>query len=236
MTTQHLYARARSGVLAGAVVAIAAGAALLVAAPASAHVGVSGDAVAGERATVAFRVPTESDSASTVSVTVHLPLDTPITSVRAQALPGWDFEVERVELDVPVVQGDVTIESAIASFTWTATGEGIRPDEYGIFDVQLGPIPDLPELALPTTQAYSDGEVVEWADLESEHEDGHAATAAEAEHPAPVLAIGQGADAEGSGSPSPLQIAFMVVAGTAIVVAGAAIAIAVNALRRRQAD
>ncbi len=131
---------------------------------------------------MSFRVPTESDTASTTSLVVALPTDTPITSVRPQSKPGWEIEVTSVELDPPVVSGDVTITSAIGSITWTATDGGIAPGEFDDFVVQLGPIPDVPELVLPTLQGYSDGTSVDWSEP--------TVGGVEPEHPAPVLAIG----------------------------------------------
>ena len=191
MHTKHQRPR-RLAAMAIASAVLAGGAVLLLAGPASAHVHADGDAVVGERADVTFRVPTESDTASTTSVTVTLPLDTPITSVRAQSKAGWTVEIERVDLDAPVVVGDVSVASAIGSITWTATGFGVAPGEFDDFVVQLGPIPDVDELVLPTTQGYSDGTVVEWSEL--------ADGAAEPEHPAPVLKVmPAGADGETEG-------------------------------------
>src|SRR5213076_2572230 len=54
----------------------------LTAAPALAHVSVeSTDATQGGIGAITFRVPTESDTASTTKVTVQLPTDSPIASV-----------------------------------------------------------------------------------------------------------------------------------------------------------
>ena len=67
---------------AGAVAAAAATLILAVAGPASAHVTVNPDtATKGGYTKVTFRVPTESDTASTTRVEVNLPTDTPVASV-----------------------------------------------------------------------------------------------------------------------------------------------------------
>jgi len=198
MTTHH-HARARFGAITASAAAFAAGAILIVAAPAAAHVHVDGDAEPGARATVSFRVPTESDTASTTSLVVTLPLDTPITSVRPKSMPGWDIEVTHVDLDSPVVVGDLTITSAVGTIAWTAIDGGVAPGEFDEFVVQLGPIPDVPELVLPTLQGYSDGTTVDWSEATVD--------GVEPEHPAPVLAIGTAesdseADHEHSETPS----------------------------------
>ncbi|OJX63858.1 MAG: hypothetical protein BGO95_06620 [Micrococcales bacterium 73-13] len=215
--------RARLGVAAAASAALVASAVLLVAAPAAAHVHVDGDARPGERATLSFRVPTESDTASTTSLTITLPTDVPITSARPQAKAGWTTEVTRVRLDEPVVVGDVAIASAIGSITWTATGDGIAPDEFDDFVVQLGPIPDAAELVLPATQGYSDGTVVEWSDPPAD--------GAEPEHPAPVLAIGAAAPAGEQGTAG-LAIAGLVVGAVGLAAGLIAIVVAAGAVRR----
>ncbi|HWL01992.1 MAG TPA: YcnI family protein [Microbacteriaceae bacterium] len=219
--SKHTHPRARLGAIAGAAIALAAAGALVVASPAAAHVHVDGDAVPGSRTTATFRVPTESDTASTISITVALPTDTPITSVRALTKPGWAFEAERVDLDTPVVIGDVTITSAYGSISWTATGDGIAPGEYDEFVVQLGPVPDQAELVLPTAQGYSDGTVVAWDEL-GEH-------GSEAERPAPVLAIGSGAaDTPVDG----LAITGVVLGGLGLIAGIVALVLVAGARRR----
>jgi uncharacterized protein YcnI len=236
----------RLAAIAAASLALTAGAVLLIAGPAAAHVHVDGDAVVGERADVTVRIPTESDTASTTSLTVTLPLDTPITSVRAQSKPGWTVEITHVDLDTPVVVGDVSVASTIGSVTWTATGPGVAPGEFDDFVVQLGPIPDVDELVLPTTQGYSDGTVVEWSELSE--------GGVEPEHPAPVLAISpateDGASDHGDdhGSEEPVEtpeegqvvdqpaqtaaIAGLALGAFGVVVAIVAIVIAIAAVRR----
>jgi len=215
--------RARAGVLAGAAVALAAAGVLAVAGPAAAHVHVDGDAVPGARTTATFTVPTESETASTTSIRVVLPSDTPITTVRALSKPGWEFEAERVELETPVTSGDVTITSAFGSIAWTATGDGIAPGEYDEFVVQLGPVPHQAQLVLATEQGYSDGTVVAWDEL-GEH-DGHGGHGAEAQRPAPVLAIG----ADTGGPVDGLAVAGIVLGALGLVAGVAGIVVALRA-------
>ncbi|MCS5728988.1 YcnI family protein [Herbiconiux moechotypicola] len=179
---------------AGAASALVAGAALALAAPlsASAHVHVDpAQAEAGGYTVITFRVPTESATASTTSVTVDLPTDTPFTSVSYQPVPGWSAVVTTAELPSPVTVGDATLTEAPVSVTWTADdGVGILPGQYQQFPLSVGPVPDTGSVLLPTHQQYSDGTVVDW-DEETP------ASGEEPENPAPVLYIGDEAPTEG---------------------------------------
>lgn len=169
---------------------------LLVAAPAAAHVTVNpNEATQGGYARVVFRVPTESDTASTTRVEVHFPEDTPLTSARVQPVPGWTAEITREELDEPIEGGHGRVATErIASITWTADDEdaALGPDEFGEFPVSLGPLPEVDQLVFPALQTYSDGTVVRWIELPEE--------GTELERPAPVLRLLPAeADAEAGG-------------------------------------
>src|SRR5690606_22496700 len=135
-------------------------------------------------ARVVFRVPTESDTASTTRVEVHFPEDTPLTSARVQPVPGWTAEITREELDEPIEGGHGRVATErIASITWTADDEdaALGPDEFGEFPVSLGPLPEVDQLVFPALQTYSDGTVVRWIELPEE--------GTELERPAPVLRL-----------------------------------------------
>jgi uncharacterized protein YcnI len=154
------------------------------AAPASAHVTVDGEAVQGERARLDIRVPTESDTASTTAVEVHFPQDAPIPSVSVGAVPGWSVEVSYRTLDEPVDSGHGgQVTEVVEVISWIADGPdaGIGPGQFAEFPVSLGPLPEVDELALPTLQTYSDGEIVRWIELPQE--------GIELERPAPVLRL-----------------------------------------------
>jgi uncharacterized protein YcnI len=159
--------------IARAAMASAVAAALALGAPlaASAHVRVTpGQAVAGSYATLTFKVPTESATASTVKVEVDLPTDTPFGSVAYQPVPGWSVEVVSSTLATPVTTDDGTVTEAPTKVVWTAdapTGTapaGIAPGAFQLFSVSAGPIPDTGRILLPAHQTYSDGSVVDWAD------------------------------------------------------------------------
>jgi uncharacterized protein YcnI len=158
---------------------------LAVAAPASAHVTVNPDeAAAGERARVDFRVPNESDTESTTVLAVHFPEEAPISSVSVGKVPGWSAEVTYRTLDTPIEGGQgEQITEVVEVITWTADDEAaaIRPGEFLEFPVSLGPLPEVEQVAFPTLQTYSDGEVVRWIDPPEE--------GGEPEYPAPVLTL-----------------------------------------------
>jgi len=198
--------RARRVVARAAVVLAAC--ALAVGVPAggaSAHVHVTGDdATQGGYGVLTFRVPTESDTASTVALTVTFPAGTPLTSVSTQPVPGWHATVTRRSLDAPVATDDGPVTSYVAAVEWRADtpADGIRPGEFQQFAVAAGPLPRVASLTLPAVQTYSDGTTVAWNET--------ATAGAEAAHPAPVLPLAAAASApEGDGTaaaadPAPL--------------------------------
>ena len=156
---------------------------------ASAHVSVSSsDAAPGGSGTLVFRVPTESEAAGTIALSVELPADTPFRSVRAGYLPGWTVELERSALPEPVEIDGFTLTEAVTRVTWTADATtvaagGVGPDQFGLFEVRVGPFPESGgTYAFPATQTYSDGEVVLWGDVVE-------AGAPEPERPAPTITV-----------------------------------------------
>ncbi|MCD2168504.1 YcnI family protein [Microbacterium sp. JC 701] len=169
------------------ILGLTAGAALAVAVPlaASAHVTVNPNtATPGSYATVNFRVPTESETASTVKVEVTLPTDTPLSAVLVEPVPGWTATVEKGALPAPVEVDGNTITDAPLKIVWQADpGVGIGQDQFQMFSAVLGPVPDTGHILLPAEQTYSDGEVVDWAATPDQ------VAADDSLEPAPVLYI-----------------------------------------------
>lgn len=150
---------------------------------ASAHVHVTPTSTAaGSSSLLTFRVPTESDTASTTGLTVDLPSATPFTSVSVQAMPGWTAKVEQGALPKPVTVDGAELTQAPLHVTWTAdTDAAVPPGEFQQFTISVSPLPaEGTRVVLPAHQTYSDGTVVDWTDVA-------AAGAAEPEHPAPEL-------------------------------------------------
>jgi uncharacterized protein YcnI len=155
----------KTRITAGASIALALGTALALSGPlaASAHVTLDDNtAEAGSYALLTFKVPNESDTASTTSLTIDLPTDTPFVSVRTVPLPGWTAEVVTTTLPEPVQIGETTVTEAPTSIVWTATGAGLGGTELGLFTFSAGPVPDVGQIALPAHQGYSDSSVVDW--------------------------------------------------------------------------
>ena len=179
----------------GAAVAAAGGLVLVGALPAAAHVSVSTpDGAPGDFGKLVFQVPNESADADTTKVQVQIPAETPFASVSTKPMPGWTVETETSRLDPPVDVDGVNLSEAVTSVTWTAEqGGGLPPDQFTEFEMSVGPFPeDVDTMSFPTTQTYSDGEVVNWDQPVREG-------AAEPEHPAPTLDL---ASAESSGTHS----------------------------------
>jgi uncharacterized protein YcnI len=168
----------------GVVTAGAAALVLAIAGPASAHVTVNPNTAAqGAYTKVSFRVPTESDTASTTKLQVNLPTDTPIASVATKPVVGWTVATVKTKLATPIKSDDGDITEAVTQITWTASkGAEIKPGQFQEFDVSLGPLPTANQIIFKALQTYSDGNVVRWIDEPTT--DG-----TEPDHPAPVLKL-----------------------------------------------
>jgi uncharacterized protein YcnI len=175
--------------------ALAAAGVLLIAGPASAHVTVQpNQATAGAADQVfAFRVPNESDTASTVKVDVYFPADHPIASALVGTVPGWTSEVKTAKLAQPIQTDDGQVTQAVSEIVWT--GGKIAPGQYQDFTVDFGQLPkDTKQLLFKTLQTYSDGSVVRWIDAPA------AAGGTEPQHPAPTLDLTAAGASTGSAS------------------------------------
>ncbi|MFG1604676.1 YcnI family protein [Actinoplanes sp. NPDC049265] len=181
-----------------AVVAVSVAAlTLAIAAPASAHVTVSSaNAAQGGYAKATFRVPNESDTASTTKVEVTLPIqNAPVASVSIRPVPGWTAAVTKSPLAKPLDNHGTQIKEAVSKITWTAAADAaIKPGQFQEFDVSLGPLPEVDQMVFKTLQTYSDGNVVRWIDEP-------AAGGEEPESPAPVLKLAKAAP-EGGAAPA----------------------------------
>ncbi|MCU1526391.1 MAG: hypothetical protein JWP75_154 [Frondihabitans sp.] len=169
---------------AAATIPVAIALALAVPLAASAHVHVAPElAPPGDYATLAFKVPTESATASTVKLEVDFPTDHPFTSVEYQPIPGWKAVVTTSKLPKPVKTDDGPITVGVTKVVWTADpGYGIAPGAFQQFIVSAGAVPDTGKVMLPATQTYSDGSVVKWNEPTP-------TSGVEPEHPAPTLYI-----------------------------------------------
>jgi len=162
-------------------------AAVALAGPASAHVTVySTDAAPGGYGVLTFRVPTESDTASTTRLLVRFPADTPIASVLGQPHPGWTFTTTTAKLPKPITTDDGdTLTTAVSQIVWTAdsAATAIKPGEFDEFAVSAGPLPNVKTLAFSAIQTYSDGSVVKWDETAAPGSD------VEPQHPKPAITL-----------------------------------------------
>lgn len=234
-------ARLRALAAGATALTLGVGLALLTPLAASAHVSLDENtAEAGSYALLTFKVPNESESANTTSVTITLPTDTPFVSVRTVPVPGWEAEIVTSTLPEPVEVGDTTITEAPTSIVFTATGEGIRDGQLQLFPVSLGPVPDVGSLAMPVDQGYSDGSVVPWAGEDAPTLYVNDAPAAD-HHGGSGSEESEGHGEEGHGDESAAAPAadstgiLGVVLGAAGLVLGA-VALALTLIRRRPAS
>jgi uncharacterized protein len=214
---------------------------LALAAPASAHVTVnSPGATQGGYAVITFRVPTESDTASTTGLKVQLPTATPFASVSVQPHPGWSFTTKTTKLASPIKTDDGDeISQAVSEIDWTAdsAATAIKPGEFDQFNVSAGPLPKADTITFKAIQVYSDGSVVNWTDVPAP------GSTVEPDHPAPTLQLAAadsaasdgvsvsaapGASAKSSSNAGPWALA-----GVAVGLAVIALAYTVYATRRR---
>ncbi|MGY1724303.1 YcnI family protein [Blastococcus sp. SYSU DS0533] len=160
---------------------------------AAAHVTVSSaDAAPGGFGKLTFRVPNESDTASTVAVRIQIPEEAAMGSLRAQPVPGWTISTETTELAEPIEVHGREISSYISLVEFRAAdGAGIAPGQFQEFALSGGPFPEAEQLGFPAVQSYSDGSEAAWIEPTL-------AGQGEPERPAPVLSLVPGdAPAEG---------------------------------------
>ncbi|MFC0028557.1 YcnI family protein [Micromonospora chaiyaphumensis] len=152
--------------------------------PASAHVTVNPkEATQGGYGRFAFRVPNESDTASTTKVEVNLPENAPVGSVSTMPVPGWTVAVEKRKVDPPIEVHGSQLTEAVSKLTWTAAPNGgVKPGEFQEFPVSMGPLPQVDRMVFKVLQTYSDGNVSRW--IEEPTPGGE-----EPENPAPVLTL-----------------------------------------------
>jgi uncharacterized protein len=154
--------------------------------PAWAHVTVSPSTAAkGGFTTLTFKVPSESDTASTVKLQVAFPdpSTAPIASASVRPKAGWTYQVEKQHLSTPIQSDDGAVTDVVSTITWTAdASSAIKPGEFDSFDISVGPLPTkVDTLEFKAVQTYSDGNVVRWIE---EPTGGKAP-----DHPAPTITL-----------------------------------------------
>ncbi|WP_336029061.1 YcnI family protein [Geodermatophilus sp. FMUSA9-8] len=194
MSPTSLRPGARAGVVLAALLA-ALVASVAGAAGASAHVTVSSaDAAAGGYGKLTFRVPNESDTASTVALRISVPEDAAMVSLRAQPVPGWTVTTTSAQLAEPVEVHGQEISTYVSVVEFRAdAGGGIAPGQFQEFSLSGGPFPDAATLSYPAVQTYSDGTESAWIEPTVDGQE-------EPESPAPVLTLAGGDAATAAGT------------------------------------
>ena len=150
-----------------------------------AHVTVTAPGVvAGDSdATIVFRVPTESDTASTIGLKLQLPTNTPIAGVLVAPQQGWTATITQTKLAKPIQTDDGAITEVVSEVDWKAdAGAGIKPGFFGQFTIIGGKLPDgVTTITFKAIQSYSDGKQVAWIEQPAPGSN------AEPDHPAPTL-------------------------------------------------
>lgn len=150
--------------------------------PAAAHVTVNPSSQpGGGYGELTFRVPTESDTASTTKIQVFFPTDHPLAEVLVKPHAGWTFTVKDSKLAAPITNDDGNqVTQAVSEVDWTADSpaDAIKPGEYDDFEISTGPFPAGGTMTFKALQTYSDGSVVRWID-----------TSESGAHPAPKLTL-----------------------------------------------
>ena len=226
MSPTPLRPLARAGVVLAAVLT-ALVASVVAATDASAHVTVSSaDAAPGGYGKLTFRVPNESDTASTVSLRISIPEDGAMASLQAQEVPGWTITTTSAQLEEPLDSHGQEITSYVSVVEFRAdAGGGIAPGRFQEFALSGGPFPDADTLSFPAVQTYSDGTESAWIEPTVEGQ--------EPENPAPTLPLTSGTtatdtaaatDGHGHGGPvsnEPAGLAlFLAILALAVGVAG----------------
>ena len=83
---------------------------------------------------VTLGVPTEAGKPATTKVSVRIPDDTPMRTVRPQPVAGWNVAITKRTIDPPVYKDDGTpVTEVVDTVTWTATGPGIDTGQFAQF-------------------------------------------------------------------------------------------------------
>jgi uncharacterized protein YcnI len=135
-------------------------------------------ATANSFARLDVRVPNERDETSTRRVAVTFPEG--VYSVAYKRVWGWTAKVTMRRLATPIETADGQITERVAKVTWRATSRRnfIAPHSFEEFGLSFR-VPNTPgrPMVFPSTQTYSDGEVVRWTGAPS------------ADTPAPIVNV-----------------------------------------------
>jgi periplasmic copper chaperone A len=115
-----------------------------------------------------------------VKIEIAMPEGVVIPQVLAEPVAGWNVTVQTTPLETPIETDDGIFTEAVSVVTFE--GGQIKPGEFQLFNLAVGPLPNAAgtTLLFPAVQTYSDGQEVRWVDVTQ-------AGQPEPEHPAPAL-------------------------------------------------
>ena len=192
--------------------------ALVASSPAAAHVNavLDGTAAPGDYAMITLRVPTESGTVATTKVEMRIPDDVVLKTVLVEPVPGWRIDTTKKKIP-PIIEDDGDqVTEVVDSVAWTATGPGVPLGQFVQFGLDVGPLPDISTLALPTVQIFSDGTKREFTETTTEENP-------DPESPEPTVTIGSAPSGGGMSS---------LIAWTALGLSVIALALGVFAIDR----
>ena len=118
-----------------------------------------------------------------MKVTIDLPPGTLAAFVDTQPVAGWTVTTTTRTLPTPTKVGDFTLDIVTRAVTWTAArGAGIDRQQFLLFSLLLGPLPDSPSMVFDAVQYYGDGTIVRW-------DEPYPASGVEPANPTPVLSL-----------------------------------------------
>jgi len=138
--------------------------ALPLVAPAAADVSISPTtAVQGDATSVTFSVRNQRPGAHTVKIEVDLPSDAPIAEVYPMTVPDWAPKIvtRPVKDPLPGIHGS-GLTDATAAVVWYRAGDAPEPPPVETLRLEMGPLPEAPQVAFTVFQTYSDGTVQRW--------------------------------------------------------------------------
>ncbi|HEX7662238.1 MAG TPA: YcnI family protein [Pseudonocardiaceae bacterium] len=196
---------------------------------ASAHVTVTSpdQPVAGGDALIVVRAPDEDDTASVDKVELDLPRDTPLSNASPEPVPGWNVQVNMVNLKTPVKMANDTVTEAVSSIVWTAQpGQGTPANDFQEFSFWAEDLPtNTSKLVFTAVQTYGNGRVVTWN--QPTQPGGQ-----EPDNPAPQLAYVSSAGSDSMAGMSGSDSVARWLGGAGIVVAAVALGFGLGAWTR----
>jgi uncharacterized protein YcnI len=138
-------------------------------------------AAQGGATSVTFEVHNQRAGTHTTRVEVDLPAATPIAEAYPMTVPDWAPRTvtRRSAVALPGIHGS-NLTTATAAVIWTRAADAPAPPAVERLRLEMGPLPQVGELAFTVVQTYADGTTQRWT---------RAAPGSGAAGPGPVLTL-----------------------------------------------